>query len=231
QNSYEIGFQQGIKGWLRIDGAYYTKDVRNAQDNDQFLNTGVLFPIAFDSAKLKGFDLRVDMPDHHGVSAYWSFGTNSAIYSPPFVGGLLTGDVPTGIFRIDHDQKFSSQWGVQYNDKKRGWWMALNGRYDSGMVADVEDPAAIALDPDIAFGLNFVRATDDPLAPFRIDPRTIWNYSAGVDLFHESQHAINLQFNILNLADRQGLYNFLSPFGGTHVIPPRTFGMKLKFNF
>lgn len=231
QNSYEVGFQQGFKHWLRIDGAYYTKDAHNVQDNDQFFNTGVLFPIAFNAAKLKGFDLRLDVPDHRGFSGYWSFGTNSAIFSPPFAGGLLTGDVPTAPFRIDHDQKFSSQWSGQYNNKKRGWWMALGGRYDSGLVAEVEAPAAIAQNPDIAFGLNFVHPANDPLAPYRIDPRTVWNYSVGIDLFRETKHAVDLQFNVLNLTDKQGLYNFLSPFGGTHVIPPRTFGLKLKFNF
>ena len=95
----------------------------------------------------------------------------------------------------------------------------------------MDNAAAIAQNPDLAFGLNYVRATNDPLAPYRIDPRTIWNYTAGIDLFRETRHAVNLQFNILNLTDKQGLYNFLSPFGGTHVIPPRTFGMKLKFDF
>ncbi len=231
QRSYEIGFQQKINNWLRLDGAYYTKDARNVQDNDQFLNTGVLFPIAFDSAKLKGFDLRLDVPDHHGLTSYLSFGANSAIYSPPFAGGLITGDIPATQFRIDHDQKLASQWQAEYRNKKHGWWTSLSGRYDSGLVAEVDDPAAIARDPDIAFGLNYVRATGDPLAPFRIKPRAIWNYSAGVDLFHETKHAINLQFDLLNLADQKGLYNFLSPFGGTHVIPPRTFAMKLKYNF
>src|SRR5262249_7900184 len=203
----------------------YRKYVRNAQDNDQFLNTGVLFPLSFAKARLKGFDLRVDVPDHKGFTGYLSFGTNSAIYFPPFTGGLITGDVPPEPFRIDHDEKIETQWEGRYAEKRHGWWMALGGRFDSGLVTDVGDPAAIAADPDIAFGLQYVRPTSDPLAPFRIKPRTIWNYSAGVDLFRESQYQVNLQFNLLNFTDKQGLYNFLSPFGGTHVIPPRTYAV------
>jgi hypothetical protein len=230
QQSYEIGFQQRIKNLLRIDGAYYTKDVRQGSDNGQYFNTGVLFPVSIDSAKLKGFDLRVDVPDRRGFSGYWSFGTASAIFSPPFTGGLLFEELPDGPFRIDHDQKFASQWGAQYYHKKRGWWLAASGRYDSGLVAEVEDPEEIAKNPDIAFGLQYVRATDDPLAPFRIRPRTIWNFSAGLDLFKDSPHQINLQFDLLNLSDKKSLYNFLSVFGGTHVIPPRTFAVKVKFN-
>src|SRR2546425_7526934 len=168
-----------------------------------------------------------DVPNHRGFTAYFIFGTNSAIFSPPFTGGLLFDQLPDGPFRIDHDQKRSAQWQAEYYNKKHGWWTALSGRYDSGLVANVGDPAAIAKDPDIAFGLNYVRATDDPLAPFRIKPRTIWNLSVGVDLHKESRHPINLQLDLLNLGDKQGLYNFLSTFGGTHVIPPRTFALKM----
>src|SRR5262249_9925350 len=221
QNSYEIGVQQKVKTWFRLDGAYYTKDVTNPQDNDQFLNTGLLFPLSFASAKLKGFDLRVDVPNHKGFTGYLSFGTNSAIFSPPPTGGLF-GDIPQTIFPIDHDQKASVQSQIQYNAKK-GWWMAVSGRYDSGLVADF-DPSVLN-NPDIAFGARFVRATDDPLAPFRIRPRAVFDYSAGVDLYKEKPYQINLQFDLLNFTNKKGLFNFLSPFGGTHVIPPRTYAM------
>jgi TonB dependent receptor len=228
QNSYEVGFQQRISNLLRIDGAYYTKDVRRPQDNDQFLNTGLLFPLSFGTAKLKGFDLKIDIPERHGVTAYVSFGTNSAIFSPPATGGLL-GEVPTSIFRIDHDQKVSIQSDVRYYNQKYGWWTAVSARYDSGLVTDF-DPAVLN-NPDLAFGAQYVRGTDDPLAPFRIRPRAIFNYSAGIDLLKETHHPINLQFDLLNLTDKKGLYNFLSPFGGTHVIPPRTYSIKVKLNF
>src|SRR5205823_4828034 len=100
QNSYEVGIQQGVKNWFKVDAAYYTKDVRNTQDNDQFLNTGLLFPVSFAGAKLKGFDLRADIPNHHGFTGYVSFGTNSAIFSPPATGGLFS-DFPESNFRID----------------------------------------------------------------------------------------------------------------------------------
>ncbi len=228
QNSYEIGIQQKVKNLFRIDAAYYTKDVRRPQDNDQFLNTGLLFPLSFGTAKLKGFDLRVDVSEHRGVSAYISFGTNSAIFSPPATGGLLS-DVPTTIFRIDHDQKVSIQSDITYYNKKHNWWTGISGRYDSGLVTDF-DPAVLN-NPDLAFGAKYIRGTNDTLAPFRIRPRAIFNYSFGIDFLKETTHSIGFQFDLLNLADKKGLYNFLSPFGGTHVIPPRTYSGKLKFNF
>lgn len=228
QHSYEVGFQQKIKHWFRVDGAYYTKDISDVQDNDQFLNTGLLFPVSFAGAKTKGFDLRIDVPSHYGITSYFSFGTNSAIYSPPATGGLFS-DFPTSNFRIDHDQKVQLQGDIRYYNKKHGWWTAINGRYDSGLVTDF-DPAVLN-NPDLAFGAQFIRGTDDPLAPFRIRPRAIFNYSAGLDLYKEKRNEINIQFDLLNFTGKQGLYNFLSPFGGTHVIPPRTYAIKVKFHF
>src|SRR5262249_16473333 len=79
QNSFEVGLEQKVGKLFRLDAAYYRKYVHNAQDNDQFLNTGVLFPISFAKARSKGLDVRIDVPDHHGFTGYWSFGTNSAI--------------------------------------------------------------------------------------------------------------------------------------------------------
>jgi hypothetical protein len=37
--------------------------------------------------------------------------------------------------------------------------------------------------------------------------------------------------DLLNALDEKGLYNFLSTFGGTHVIPPRTLAIRVKYKF
>src|SRR5262249_18420888 len=40
-----------------------------------------------------------------------------------------------------------------------------------------------------------------------------------------------LQADLLNAFDQAGLYNILSVFGVTHVIPPRTLAMRLRYSF
>lgn len=233
QHAYEVGLQQQVKDWFRVDAAYYTKDARNVQDNLQFSQTLIVFPVAIDSGKIKGFDLRLDVPEHRGLSGYWSFGTASAIVSPPFTGGLfvdahIVEHLDDGQFRIDHDQKIATQWGVMFNDRQRGWWTGLMGRYDSGLVTEVESPDEVATNPDLAFGLAFVDFSKDP---FRVKPRTVWNWSVGIRLFGESRRRTEFQFDILNLTNEKGLYNFLSHFGGTHVIPPRQYVGRMKIHF
>ena len=36
---------------------------------------------------------------------------------------------------------------------------------------------------------------------------------------------------LYKVTDEKGLYNFLSVFGGTHVIPPRTLAARVKWKF
>jgi hypothetical protein len=54
-----------------------------------------------------------------------------------------------GAFRIDHDQKFQQTTHVQYQPKKNWPWIAMNWRYDNGLVAGAvpvaDDPAVTPL--------------------------------------------------------------------------------------
>jgi hypothetical protein len=60
--------------------------------------------------------------------------------------------------------------------------------------------------------------------------RTVWSFSLGARL-HSHGIPVELQLDLLNAFDEKGLYNFQSTFGGTHVIPPRTFAGRLKYAF
>lgn len=232
QNSYEVGVQQGFSHYLRLDAAYYTKDSRNIHDSDQFLNTGILFPVAISTGKIRGFDFRADFPEHGGWRGYVSLGTTRAVVTPPFSGGLFLGEeavetFAAGPFHIDHDQKLSAQWSVEYRHRRR-WFTSLMGRYDSGLVTEIENVAEIAADPDLAFGLEFVNLDSEPT---RVKPRTVWTWLAGATLFDDRRHRMDFQLTVLNLASTRGLFNFLSVFGGTHVIPPRTVAARLVLHF
>jgi hypothetical protein len=63
-----------------------------------------------------------------------------------------------------------------------------------------------------------------------VAPRTVWNFSVGADLGHFGV-PIGVQVDLLNAFDKQGVYNVLSTFGGTHVIPPRTIAGRLRYTF
>jgi len=60
-----------------------------------------------------------------------------AIFYNPQVSGIgATPQAPAGTaFRIDHDERFNQTTHLQYQPFKKFPWVALNWRYDSGLVA------------------------------------------------------------------------------------------------
>jgi hypothetical protein len=75
-------------------------------------------------------------------------------------------------------------------------------------------------------------AEDDDHNPPRIAPRSLFDLSLGDDnLLHGDKYKWSLQMTVINLANRQALYNFLSTFSGTHYVTPRTVTAELGFHF
>ncbi len=72
----------------------------------------------------------------------------------------------------------------------------------------------------------------DDHSPPRTKPRSIFHLSAGTEnLFHVDRLRTTARFTVLNLTNSASLYNFLSPFSGTHFYTPRTFQMQLGWMF
>jgi len=73
---------------------------------------------------------------------------------------------------------------------------------------------------------------NDDRNPPRIAPRHTFDVGAGMDnLFHTDHYKANLRFTVVNLTNKDALYNFLSTFSGTHFIPPRSYTAALGFTF
>ena len=234
QNVYDVGVQQAVGSKLRLDVDFWERRVRFVADQAQFQNTGIVFPVAFDHGKLHGWNVRLDLAPIGGVSGYASVGHVRAVYNPPLAGGLFldTGAldaVTGGPFVIDHDQNLQIQGGLNYAFGKSGVWVAASGRYDSGLVTGADE--TIVSDPDNSFAFPYIRlGNGTALDPNRIAPRTVWNFSAGADLSRLGV-PVSVQVDVLNAFDKLALYNVLSTFGGTHVIPPRTVAGRIRYMF
>ncbi len=234
QDSYLLGLEQQLGQVARISLDYWWKDSRNAADNSQFLNTGILFPISAWKGRFHGLDLRIDTVPVHGWSGYLSAGTVRTLFYSPTVGGLDSADPtvngPAGTpYLIDHDQKLTAQLGLRF--ERGGFFAQAVGRYDSGLEAG--DPASVAGNPDYAFGIPYVRAQWDSLVGlnYRIKARTTLDLNAGRTWKLAGARRLSAGLDLLNATDEKGLYNFLSAFGGTHVIPPRTLAVHVKLAF
>jgi len=234
QDVYDVGVQQAVGSKLRFDVDFWERRVRFVADQAQFQNTGIVFPVAFDHGRLHGWNVRLDLAPVGGLSGYASIGHVHAVYSPPLAGGLFLDSgaldaITGGPFLIDHDQNLQAQAGLSYALGKSGSWVAANVRYDSGPVTGADE--TILQDPDNAFAFPYIRIhSGGGLDPNRAAPRTVWNFSAGADLARYGL-PVGVQIDVLNAFDTKGVYNVLSTFGGTHVLPPRTVAGRFRVTF
>jgi carboxypeptidase family protein len=73
---------------------------------------------------------------------------------------------------------------------------------------------------------------DDVTNPPRIAPRHLIDLGFGADnLFHSQKAKVKLRFSVINLTNKDALYNFLSTFSGTHFVTPRAYQVQVGVNF
>ena len=74
---------------------------------------------------------------------------------------------------------------------------------------------------------------NDDHNPDRVKARSLFNVGIGTDnLFHsEKGGRWILKLTVENLTNKVALYNFLSPFSGTHFVAPRTFQATFGYTF
>jgi hypothetical protein len=136
RNEFHAGLQQAAGKYLVFSGEYIWKYTHNAYDFSILGNTPIFFPVAWDRSKIPGFAGRVSVPNYHGFSALMVFSSVAArFFTPQLSGAGAVPSAPSGVFRIDHDEKFNQTTHLQYQFAKRGPWVGFNWRYDSGLVA------------------------------------------------------------------------------------------------
>ena len=68
--------------------------------------------------------------------------------------------------------------------------------------------------------------------PPRVAPRNLFDLAVGQDnLFHGDKYKWSARLAVVNLTNKEALYNFLSTFSGTHYVSPRTVTATIGFHF
>jgi hypothetical protein len=116
---------------------------------------------------------------------------------------------------------------------------AAAGLYCGNQFATVGNPITSCSAPQ--FGATRVvlpgtpanpSAEDDVSNPPRIEARNLFDVSVGSDnLLHGSRTKLKVRFGVINLTNRDVLYNLLSSFSGTHFVAPRTYQVQLGLTF
>lgn len=149
RTQFNLGFQQSVGKLLVLDVDYFNKRTTNAYDFNVILNSPIAFPISWNKSKIDGLSFRANVTNYKGFSAFVVAGHTRARFFPPESGGLFfNSDLPTGVFRIDHDQKFQQTTQLQYQFnhwKQLAPYVSFTWRYDSGLVAGAVPDFATAL--------------------------------------------------------------------------------------
>jgi hypothetical protein len=135
RNEFHAGLQQAFGRYLVFSGDYIWKYTHNGYDFGTVGSTPITFPIEWHNAKIPGFALRVSVPNYRGFSAQVVMSSVAARFFLPQVAGLPIIPPSTGVFRIDHDEKYNQTTHIQYQPWKKAPWLGFNWRYDSGLVA------------------------------------------------------------------------------------------------
>jgi hypothetical protein len=136
RNEFHAGFQQAFGRYVVFSGEYIWKYTHNGYDFSILGSTPITFPIEWHNSKIPGYAGRISVPNFHGFSALVVFSSVASRFFDPQIGGAgATPSAAGGVFRIDHDEKFNQTTHLQYQPWQRGPWVAMNWRYDGGLVA------------------------------------------------------------------------------------------------
>jgi hypothetical protein len=73
---------------------------------------------------------------------------------------------------------------------------------------------------------------NDDHNPPRIAPRNLFDVGVGHDnIFHGDKYKFSARLTVINLTNKEALYNFLSTFSGTHYVSPRAITATIGFHF
>ena len=235
-NFFEVGLRKAFGNNFRLDVSHYWRTFRNYIDDDVFLNTGLSFPITFDTARIEGTEVRLEMPHWGPVSSFVSYSNMLGRASSPVTGGLFIegGEAEelrdtVASFPISQDQRNTVAAQVRVEPHRRFWTMA-GIRYGSGLPVELEEDdddddgeEVPPISQDILDQVDFERG--------RVKPNFSLDCSVGVRVWGRDRRYGTLQFDIRNVTDRLNVINYSGLFSGTALAPGRQFTVQLKVGF
>ncbi len=229
---FEGGISKGLSNRVRLDANVYRRDARNFADDDQLLNTGLSYPIAFDKGVIYGAESKLSIVRWgkvHGFASY-SYMVGSVWF--PVTGGLFLGDDVNnaatqlrGHFPNSQDQRNTFRTQIQYQVTPR-MWLAAGAEYGSGLPFEYQGTEAEAIaqyGPKMIERINFERG--------RVRPALSVNASLGVDLHQGDRMQTRLQFDATNLNNRLNVIDFAGLFSGNAIAPARSVLLRLNTSF
>jgi hypothetical protein len=206
--------------------------VRNFADDDQLLNTGVSYPIAFDKSVIHGAEAKLTLVRLGRLTGFASYSYMVGNVWFPVTGGLFLGDNASaaltqlsGHFPASQDQRNTVRTRFQYRIAPRVWF-ASGLTYGSGLPFAYDGNEADALaqyGPLMISRINFDRG--------RILPSFAISASLGANIYKSERVSMRFQADGDNLNNRLNVIDFGGLFSGNAIAPGRSFALRLNTTF
>jgi hypothetical protein len=233
-NFYEVGVSRAFAGKVRLDASVFRRDFRNYGDDDVLLNTGVSFPISFATARIRGEEIKIEVPRWGIFSGFLSYSNQLGTAQGPVTGGLFLGDEASGSiadnqrFFVSQDQRNTVRGRVRAQLGPRAW-AALSSSYGSGLPVELGEGNTSLSFLQTQYGDRILSHVD--FARQRVRPSASIDLAGGVDLVRHDRRTVSLEAEVANVTDRLNVINFASLFSGTALGTPRSVSARLKFQF
>jgi hypothetical protein len=231
-NYYEAGMTKGFAGRVKLDVNYFRRSADTFADDDQLLNTGVSFPIAFRKSSIYGAEGKIEVPHLGNLSGFVSYSYMVGSTYLPVTGGLFLGDEAAnalsktvGRLWDTQDQRSTARTRFRYAFTSR-LWAATGAEYGSGLPVAFDGTKALAIaqyGPQIVDRVNFERN--------RVKPSFSLDASMGTEVWKHDALQIRVQADAANLTNRLNVIDFAGLFSGNAVAPPRSFAVRVETSF
>src|ERR1700730_14999748 len=231
-NYYEVGATKGFFGQVKLDVNYFRRYSNNVADDDQLLNTGVSFPIAFRKSVVYGAEGKLEIPRIGKLNGFVSYSYMVGSTYLPVTGGLFLGDAAasalsrtTGRFWDTQDQRNTVRTRFRCALASR-MWVAFGGEYGSGLPVAFEGTQQTAT---LQYGARIVEQVN--FSRNRVKPSCSLDASAGVGVWKHDNVDMRVQADVQNLTNRLNVIDFAGLFSGNAVAPPRSVAIRFETAF
>jgi hypothetical protein len=233
-NFYELGMSRAFFGKARVEVSVFRRDFRNYGDDDVLLNTGISFPISFATARIRGEEVKLEVPRWGRFSGFVSYSNQLGVAQGPVTGGLFLGDDSVSAlndnsrFFVSQDQRNSARARVRGQVSRRVWG-AVSSSYGSGLPADLSEGNSSAAFLLAQYGAQVLSRVNFDRQ--RVRPSFSLDAAGGVELVQRDRRTLTVEAEASNLTGRVNVINFASLFSGTAIGTPRSASVRVRWRF
>lgn len=208
QHYFEAGWSQQLHPKVLLEVNAYHHQGDDSFENGEIGNTRLFVPTNFSHARARGAEAALNFRELErlGISGRIQYAYSRLRFIGPIAGGFADEALDPGVeVPPAFDQTHTATGSLMYHNRWRGFWSGLNYRYGSGTPVDA--------------------------GAFRLPGHSTADLAVGLTLWQRDSHALQFEFNLLNLSDNRYQIAKESELTPIQFAPRRVVSGRLRWNF